>query len=73
MTFLRVKLVETFKERVPGTLDFNVGYYEGSQQAKIWLVTADDLKTLYRKFPKGGQVTLWCDGRFQEAESVSRK
>ena len=73
VTSLRVKLIETFKERVPNTLDFNVGYYEGSQQAKIWLVTAEDLKTFYQKFPKGGQVTLWCDGRLQEAESVARK
>ena len=35
VTSLRVKLIETFKEQVPNTLDFNVGYYEGSQQAKI--------------------------------------
>ena len=49
VTSLRVKLIETFKERDPSTLDFNVGYYEGSQQAKIWLVTTDDLKTFYRK------------------------
>ena len=74
VTSLRVKLIEAFKDRVPSTLDFNVGYYEGSQQAKIWLVTSDDLKTFYRKFPKGGQVMLWCDGRAQEGEgSQSRK
>ena len=73
VTSLRVKLIETFKERVPNTLDFNVGYYEGSQQAKIWLVTAEDLKTFYQKFAKGGQVTLWCDGRLQEPESAGRK
>ena len=27
VTSLRVNLIETFKERVPSTLDFNVGYY----------------------------------------------
>ena len=53
VTSLRVKLIETFKERVPNTLDFNVGYYEGSQQAKIWLVTADDLKIFYQKVSQG--------------------
>ena len=72
VTSLRVKLIEAFKDRVPSTLDSNVGYYEGSQQAKIWLVTTDDLKTLYQKFSSGGQITLWCDGRAQEVE-VSRK
>ena len=59
VTSLRVKLIETFKERVPSTLDFN---NKGSQLAKTWLVTTDDLKTFYRKFPKGGKVILWCDG-----------
>ena len=73
VTSLRVKLIETFKERVPSTLDFNVGYYEGSQQAKIWLVTTDDLKTFYRKFPKGGQVILWCDGRPQDTEDARKR
>ena len=72
VTSLRVKLIEAFKDRVPSTLDFNVGYYEGSQQAKIWLVTSDDLKTLYQRFSGGGQITLWCDGRAQEVDN-SRK
>ena len=41
---LRIKLIEAFQEGVPNTLDFNVGYYEGSQQSKVWLVVSDDLK-----------------------------
>ena len=54
-----MKLIEAFKDRVPSTLDFN---------------TPDDLKTIYRKFPKGGQVMLWCDGRAHEGEGYqSRK
>ena len=43
---LRVKLIEAFQEGVPKTINFNVGYYEGSQQAKVWLVVADDLTTV---------------------------
>ena len=35
VTALRVKLIESFRENVPNTIDFNVGYFEGSQQAKI--------------------------------------
>ena len=30
VTALRVKLIESFKESIPNTVDFNVGYYEGS-------------------------------------------
>ena len=43
---VRVKLIDVFKESVPATIDFNVGYFEGSQQAKIWLVQPEDLKTM---------------------------
>ena len=35
---LRVNLIEAFQEGVRKTIDFNVGYYEGSRQAKVWLV-----------------------------------
>ena len=63
---LRVKLIEAFQEGVPKTIDFNVGYHEGSQQAKVWLVVPDDLKRMYQKYPHGGSVTLWCDARCQE-------
>ena len=38
VTSLRVKLIEVFKEQVPSILDFNVRYYEGSQQAKFGLL-----------------------------------
>ena len=43
---LRLKLIEAFSDHVPNTVDFSVGYYEGSQQSKVWLVTADDLKKM---------------------------
>ena len=66
---LRVKLIDVFKESVPAIIDFNVGYFEGSQQAKIWLVQPDDLKTMYQKYPSGGTISLWCDGRVRDGES----
>ena len=52
----------SFKESVPNTIDFNVGYYEGSQQAKIWLVVPDGLKKMYERYAQGGAITQWCDG-----------
>lgn len=54
---------------MPRTVDFSVGYYEGSQQVKIWLVGPEDLKTMYQKYPNGGSITLWCDGRCEESTS----
>ena len=47
---------------MPDKVDFNVGYYEGKQQAKIWLVSKEDLEMMYSNHSKG-DITLWCDGR----------
>lgn len=68
VTALRVKLIESFRESVPNTIDFNVGYFEGSQQAKVWLVVTEDLNTMYQKYPQGGAINLWCDARSDDAE-----
>ena len=54
--------MDEFQEHVPTTATFDVGYFEGKQQSKIWLVTSDDLHKMYELHPKGGEVLLWCDG-----------
>ena len=63
VTAMKMMLMEEFGDNVPGQLDFSVGYYDGSQQAKTWPVAKNDLDTMYKKFPNGGNITLWCDGR----------
>ena len=70
---LRIKLIKSFKENVPNTVDFNVGYYEGSQQAKVWLVVPDDLKKMYERYAQGGAITQWCDGRSDDDSARKRK
>ena len=71
VTQIKMKLIEEFGDQVPSQLDFSVGYYDGSQQAKTWLVTRDDLDALYKKYPNGGNVSLWCDGR--STDSVPKR
>lgn len=48
-------------------IDFSVWYCEGSQQAKVWLVTADDLDCMYVCYQKGGPITLCCDEKLRES------
>ncbi len=48
--------MEEFVEHVPNVpnaLDFTVGYFDGTQQAKIWLFTSHDLQTMYKKYMTG--------------------
>ena len=40
----------SFAETVPDTVNFNVGYFDGRQQAKLWLVTDEDLDSIYSKY-----------------------
>lgn len=68
VTALRVKLIKSFRESVSNIIDFNIWCFEGSQQAKMWLVVPDDLKTMYQKYPQGGAINLWYDARCDETE-----
>ena len=45
------------------TYVYEAGYYEGQKHAKVWLVTNDDVDGMYDKYPNGGEITLWCEGR----------
>ena len=58
MDTLRQLLISQFKDLVPDTGNFNVGFLEGSQQAKIWLVNKEDLLTMYKTYKNGGNITL---------------
>ena len=44
---------------MPDNLNFNV-YYDGWQQAKLWLVTNEDFVSMYSKY-RTGEITHWCD------------
>ena len=50
-----------------------MGYYKGSQKAKIWLVVPDDLKKMYKRYAQGGAITLSCDGRDDDNEHSAHK
>ena len=67
ITAMRVRFVEQFQEQVPNTMDFKLGYY-GAQQAKVSLITSEDLNAMYLQHPTGGLITLWCEGRTKEEE-----
>ena len=70
---MRVKFRENFKQQVPDSLTFEAGYYEGNKHAKVWVITDDDIEGMYGKYPNGGEVTLWCEGRtVDERESVKK-
>ena len=70
---IRIKLIENFKELVPDSVSFEAGYYEGSKHAKVWVVTDDDVGGMYKKYPNGGEITLWCEGRGGDKEASKKR
>jgi len=62
VTAMRVTLVDEVGDHLPETTDFNVGYYGGKQQSKIWLVSKEDLDMMYSHC-KASDIIIWCDGR----------
>ena len=49
--------------------DCNVGYFEGSQHKKKWLVSAADLQAMYAHFKGRKEIPLWCDGKGSAPDS----
>lgn len=65
---IRLKIIEECSQHVPSTTDYNVGYFD--QQAKVLLVTNDDVETMYQNCSTRS-ITLWCDGNQVQKTSGS--
>ena len=66
---LKARLVESFPEDLPDNLNFQVGYFQGKQGAKRWIVEPRDLEKMYTVFKNGTEIHLWCDGKPQPDSS----
>ena len=65
--------MEEFKDQVPETINFSVGYFVGRQSTKKWLVSQEDLECMYTAVRQAGKtdICLWCDGWQEEKDSDS--
>ena len=52
--------------------DYSIGYFEGRDQTKRWIVSTEDLEVMYQLYNKG-EIFLWCDGREEAVEKHSDK
>ena len=71
---LRSALYHELGDDIPEEGDYSMGYFEGRQQSKKWLITSRDLEAMYAYYEGKPQVSLWCDGKDVEcAESDEEK
>ena len=59
-------LIESFPEYVPSTLDFQVGYLEGRNSKKRWIVRSADLEKMYDVYEEGEEIKLWWERKVKE-------
>ena len=65
---LRSALWHKFDELVPEEGEFSVGYFEGKNHAKKWLVSNQDLEAMYTHYDGKDCISLLYDGKQQETE-----
>ena len=67
---LRMKLMDSFGEKIPSTCDFTVGYITKRGNSKRWIEQSADLNSMYKQFERGDTITFFCDGK---PEKLSEK
>ncbi len=77
MAELKKKLAESLSPHVAelstDNMDaFNVGYFHGRPQVKSWIVSEEDLQSMYSLY-NGKELLLWCDGKSQVVVGRKRK
>ena len=67
--------MEEFEDQVPPTTRFSVGYFEGRQSTKKWMVTKEDLNAMYStmELAHRTEILLWCNGFDSESDDKSKK
>ena len=58
-TVLRLKLMDSFTEKVPSSGDFPVGYITKRGSSKCWIEQPADLNSMYGQFESGDTITFF--------------
>lgn len=62
---MREKIMHELKEEIVG----DIGYYEGRQSTKRWLLDDEDIHQMYSKhMHSGGEIYLWLDTNVYEGD-----
>lgn len=60
-------VTKELKDALPKDCSVDVGYFEGRQSCKIWLVSEKDLQLMYQKSAsKDGEISLWVQPREED-------
>ncbi len=69
-TFMRclyhqlLKLFESFREKIPSTTCFQIGYIAKRGNGMRWIEDSPDLRSMYKQLDT---ITLFCEGRADDS------
>ena len=69
---VKAAIKEEFKESVPSD-NFQLDYFLGKGSSKHWIVSPEDLPSMYSSLGTKLDVMLWCDGAKQDSPDVGSK
>jgi len=56
---MKAHVIRELKDELLKDPSLDIGYFEGCQSSKVWLVSAKDLDSMYHKAKNGGELSLW--------------
>lgn len=66
---LKEQIIKELSDELPGHPVIDVGYFEGRQSLKVWIVSLKDLHSLYSKTKSGSEIFLWVQGVEEDNQS----
>ena len=65
--------MDTFKDKLPPTYDFQIGYFTKKGNSKRWIEQEADLISMYSQFEGSDAISLFCDGIPKDTTGNTRK
>lgn len=65
---MKAHVIRELKDELPKDPSLDIGYFEGRQSSKVWLVSAKDLDSMYRKAKNGSELSLWVQSLQDDEE-----
>jgi len=62
--------MDEFKDHIPQSTAFSVGYFEGRQSTKYWICIEQYLIAMYNRCHN--EIMLWCNGHIADKPSAKR-
>ena len=58
---MKQKNCDELRDEIPHFSTIDVGYFEGRQSLKVWIVSEKDLDAMYQKSKAGSEILLWIE------------